>query len=140
VKGGPFTDKILQGGSQPGVNQASLTVGVNWKVKVEGDATKCHCRYIDNGNIGTIFYFNHGNSPGKDQSFANKVTDSMPCKDYDDYPGAYFAMNLPDFTYSMRYNLSVTFECEDEDRSGKISDTVNINALFMGRYPPTFQF
>jgi hypothetical protein len=65
---------------------------------------------------------------------------SWPCTDYQDLPGAYFPAEWPDFTYSIRFNLSVTFECEDEDKSRKISDTVNINKLFIGKYPQIFEF
>ena len=75
----------------------------------------------------------------RERVFHREVTDPWPCKDYQDFPGASFPMNLPDFSYSLRYTLKVTFECENEDRSAKISDTVNIDALFIGTYPPPWK-
>lgn len=134
VKGGPANDRVLHKGSPPANNESALILIVPWEVEVEGDPAKCHCTYIDNGYIQFTAYFKNGTSAQKTQNFP-RVETRVPCSNFSDLPGAYFPRTSPDFSFSIRFNLSVTFECEDEDKSGKISDTVNVNGLFLGTYP-----
>jgi len=139
VKGGPPSDRIIHGSYQPGLTQPSLTIPVPWTIDVEGDATKCHCRYIDNGYISAVLYLDDGRTIENFQPFFGSVTEPWPCEDYTDRPGAYFPEGM-DFTYALRFNLSVTFECWDEDWSRRISDTVDVNGLFMGIYPQPWPY
>lgn len=132
VKGGPFQDRITQ---VPGNAPNTISVGVNvpWKVTVEGDITKCHCKYIDNGNIWGQVHFHGGPTLEQNKPFPNVVTDPISCTYPNDRPG--FELGVPasgSLSYVIRYQLSVSLVCQDEVGSGSASDTVNIDALFMG--------
>jgi len=130
VKGGPVSDRVYPGG--PLGTTIRLTLIVPWQVEVTGDASKCHCRYIDDGSITATFFFRSQQIQEKTKSFPYVVTPLQPCESFQDYPGVYeIPPNWPDFSYSLRFNIKVTYECQDEDYSNTISDTVNVNGLYI---------
>jgi len=131
VKGGPFQDSITH--SNPVPNRLSVGVNVPWKVTVDGDNNQCQCKYIENGNIWGQVHFHGGPTLEQNKPFPNVVTDPIPCTYSNDRPG--LDLGVPasgSLSYVIRYQLSVTLICQDEVGSGSASDTVNINALFMG--------
>jgi len=131
VKGGPFEDRITHVSTRP--NGLSVGVNVPWKVTVDGDITKCRCKYLDNGNIWAQIHFHGGPTLDQNKPFPNVVTDPIPCTYTNDRPGVDLGVPASgSLSYVIRYQLSVTLTCQDEVGSGSTSDTVNIKALFMG--------
>lgn len=134
VVGGPAAEQVsgqfLPGVPPPGGGPNTLLLGVKvpWKVTVSGDPSKCRCRYIDDGVISGEL-----NSTPFEAPFPHVIKDPIPCTYSEDQPGFELGVGPSgSLSYALRYQLSVTLVCEDEDGSGSVSDTVNIDALFMG--------
>ena len=133
VKGGPFEERVTQ---VPGNAPNTISVGVNvpWKVTVEGDINKCHCRYYDNGDIWAQVHFHGGPTLERYENYPAVVHDPIPCAYKNDRPG--LILGVPpsgSLSYVLRYNLTMTLVCSDEgSEEPSASDSVTVNALFMG--------
>ena len=119
-------------GKDPGLQ---FGLKVPWKVEVEGDITKCHCKYTDKGTIGHTVAFHGQGAPtvSEKPASSDKTTDPIPCSYSADRPGPHFTGTFPSTgsaDVTIDYDITMTLVCEDEDKAGTKSDTVTLKGSF----------
>lgn len=140
VTGGPAEKVIQSDVKDPTGKSPRLSFGVKvpWKVEVEGDITKCHCKYIDKGTVGYKFVLHGPNTPTvtKNPTSVDGINDPIPCSYSEDLPGAFFTGTFPatgSADVTILYDLKMTLVCEDDDKAGTKSDSVTLNGRYFNK-------
>ena len=118
---------------------ANMGMRIPYHIETFGTPIRCHCMYIDNGNISGSMTFRNNEHYTINVHFADQVT-IIPCWDGTDTPGFEFRMSATGFTatYNITYNWEGRLICQDEDLHGLKSDSASINEPFFGpaEWPP----